>query len=209
MRITRMLMFLLLAAALALPVAAQDAVPSEVVPYEELPRLGAEDAPVKLLEFADFKCPHCARFANEVVPPIKQEYVANGDVAIYFMNFPVVAEDSVTAGRAAAAVYDMAGQEAFWTFYEAVFDKQGSASQSWATPAFLSSLAASEVSGLDREEMQRRLENDEYMSTVRRDFDIGRELGVRGTPTIFVGDEMLEDYGNMEQLRSLIEARLQ
>jgi protein-disulfide isomerase len=103
------LVFLVLTAAAALGQAAHDE-----IPYDELPRLGSADAPVKVVEFADFKCPHCKTFAEQIVPLMRNEFIRAGIAALYFMNFPVISGDSVTAGAAAAAVHDMYGNDAFW-----------------------------------------------------------------------------------------------
>lgn len=43
--------------------------------YSELPRIGNEDAPVKLVEFGDFKCPACSQFAGSMKPKIVQDFV--------------------------------------------------------------------------------------------------------------------------------------
>ena len=94
------------------------------IPYDELPRLGSADAPVKVVEFADFKCPHCKTFAEQIVPLMRNEFIRAGIASLYFMNFPVISGDSVTAGAAAAAVHDIYGNEAFWEFEKALFENQ-------------------------------------------------------------------------------------
>lgn len=51
--------------------------------------VGNPDAPVTLLEFSSFSCPHCATFHNSVLAPIKKDYVDTGKVRIVFMDFPL------------------------------------------------------------------------------------------------------------------------
>lgn len=176
----------------------------DAIPYEELPRMGDQNAPVKVVEFADFKCPHCKTFTTTVFPKLKQEFIDSGIVAFYYLSFPVISQDSVTAGAAASAVYDMYGADAFWDFQKALYRNQGNPGTRWATPEYLSSLAASVVSEADPEEVRRVLESDEYVSAVRRDLEVGQALGVRGTPTIVVGDTLVQNYRNYDEIRSLI-----
>lgn len=51
--------------------------------------IGDADAPVTMLEFSSLSCPHCARFHNEVLGPLKKDYVDTGKVRIVFMDFPL------------------------------------------------------------------------------------------------------------------------
>jgi protein-disulfide isomerase len=177
------------------------------ITYEELPRLGSADAPVKIVEFADFKCPHCKTFAGQIVPLMRNEFIRAGIAALYFAHFPVVASDSVTAGAAAAAVYDLYGNEAFWEYEKALFDNQGPMREEWATPEFLASLAASVVDGADEAEVLEAIESGEYIDVVRSNSRLGEELGVRATPTVVVGDTVVRDSGNYQRIRQVIESK--
>ncbi len=177
------------------------------IPYDELPRLGSADAPVKVVEFADFKCPHCKTFAEQIVPLMRNEFIRAGIASLYFMNFPVISGDSVTAGAAAAAVHDMYGNEAFWEFEKALFKRQGNPREAWATPEFLASLAASVVEGADEEALLDAIEAGDYVDVVRRDVQIGQELGVRATPWVIVGDTTVRDSGNYQRIRRVIESK--
>jgi protein-disulfide isomerase len=179
----------------------------DTVPYEELPRMGEADAPVKVVEFADFKCPHCKTFHDEVFPKLKEEFIDTGVVAFYYMHFPVISQDSVTAGAAAAAIHDMYGIDAFWTFQSTLYDNQGNPRQTWATPEFLASMAAAVIDEVNMRRLVRAIRNDAYVNVVRRDRSVGQELGVNGTPTLFVGDTMVQDYRDWEAIRSLINER--
>lgn len=65
--------------------------------YSEMMRLGKEDAPVKIVEFGDFKCPACAQFTGVIKPQIVQGYVDQNKAAFYFVNLAFIGKDSRTA----------------------------------------------------------------------------------------------------------------
>ena len=73
--------------------------------------LGKPDAPVTIVEYADYQCPYCARWALDTLPAIVDEYVRPGKVQIVFQGIAILGEDSVTALQT-AVVRRHAGQAA-------------------------------------------------------------------------------------------------
>ena len=57
--------------------------------YADNPKLGSDDAKIKIKVFSSLTCPHCASFHNKVVPEIKKNYVDSGKVQIIFIDFPL------------------------------------------------------------------------------------------------------------------------
>ena len=55
----------------------------------DLIKLGADSALVKIKIFSSFTCPHCANFHNKIIPDIKKEYVNSGKVQLIFIDFPL------------------------------------------------------------------------------------------------------------------------
>ncbi|MEU6677277.1 DsbA family protein [Streptomyces sp. NPDC046925] len=79
---------------------------------------GPEDAPVVLIEYADFKCGYCGKFARDTEPDLVKKYVEDGTLRIEWRNFPIFGADSESAARGAWA----AGQQGrFWQFHEAAY----------------------------------------------------------------------------------------
>lgn len=62
--------------------------------YEKQPHLGSEDAKVKVIEFADFKCPACKKWTATYLDTFIKDYVDSGKVQFYFMNFAFIDRDS-------------------------------------------------------------------------------------------------------------------
>src|SRR5690606_36063307 len=88
---------------------------SDAFNYVGLPVLGDPNAPIKIVEFGDYKCPACSVFNELIKPQIQSEYIDQGKVAFYFMNYPFLGTDSDTAALAAQAVYHQSN-EAFWSY---------------------------------------------------------------------------------------------
>ncbi|MEU6844074.1 DsbA family protein [Streptomyces sp. NPDC046716] len=79
---------------------------------------GRADAPVVLIEYADFKCGYCGKFARDTEPALVKKYVDAGVLRIEWRNFPIFGTESEAAARAAWA----AGQQGrFWQFHRAAY----------------------------------------------------------------------------------------
>ncbi len=147
---------------------------------------GDPDAPITILEFGDFQCPACQQFATFVKPQIDLAYVETGVARFVFHDYPVVSAHryAFLAARAARCALDQGG-EYFWPFHDQLFAHQStwSVSQSAPTNAFETYAA---TIGLDGDDFANCLDSDRHADVVSSNMRLGIELGVSGTPTIFV-----------------------
>ncbi|MGW4232916.1 DsbA family protein [Streptomyces sp. NPDC004980] len=79
---------------------------------------GRADAPVVLIEYADFKCGYCGTFARETEPELVEKYVKDGTLRIEWRNFPIFGKESEAAARASWAAGQ---QDRFWAFHRAAY----------------------------------------------------------------------------------------
>lgn len=82
---------------------------------------GDKNAPVTLIEFADFECPFCEQFFREAKPQIMKEYVDTGKVQFIFMNYPIFLSHP-NAVKAAEAGECAAEQGKFWEMHDLMFE---------------------------------------------------------------------------------------
>lgn len=145
------------------------------------PSLGPDDAVVTVVEFADYQCPFCSRYARETYPALMDRF---GDRIRYVVrNFPLVGRHP-HASKAAEAAECAADQDEFWTYRDHLFRNQASLD--------VESLARFAVElGLDPSAFQDCLDSGRKAEIVSRDVDDGRRYGVRGTPTFFVNGRIL------------------
>jgi protein-disulfide isomerase len=138
-------------------------------------RRGDPDAPVILVEYGDYQCPHCA-MARPVVRELLRSFCA--DLALVYRHFPLTEVHPLAATAAEAA--EFAGDNnAFWEMHEALFANQPRLS----LPAIFGIAGAV---GLPQAELQQALSAGTYRQKVRDDFMGGVRSGVNGTPCFFV-----------------------
>ncbi|MNZ38401.1 Disulfide bond formation protein D precursor [compost metagenome] len=174
--------------------------------YEKQPRLGSPDAKVKVVEFADYKCPACARWAITNMERFKQEYVDTGKVELFFMNFAFIDRDSILAASAGEAIFHQ-NNEKFWEFHQKLLEHQGDETKIWATQSYLIDFVKNNIEGIDYELFEKDLKNHTYMLDVKEDYKTGGNYGVNGTPQFFVNDQLIRDT-SYEGLAAAVDAAL-
>jgi len=139
------------------------------------PSIGAQSAPVTIVEFSDFQCPFCQR----VEPTLKQVREKYGDkVRLVWKDFPLtqIHPQAFKAGEAAHCAGD---QGKYWEYHDRLF-----ANQQALQPADLKKHAAD--LGMDAAAFGSCLDSSKYGERVRDGVAEGSRLGVNSTPTIFI-----------------------
>jgi protein-disulfide isomerase len=166
--------------------------------------LGSPDAPVKMVEYASFTCPHCAQFHNTVFDKLKAEYIDTGKVyftlrEVYFDRY----------GLWAALVARCGGEMRYYGIHDMLFAKQ----QEWAasdSPAQVveNLKTIGRAAGLDDAAMDVCLNDQANAEALIKQFQTNFEAdGVEGTPTLFINGTK---HSNMayDDLKVLIDAEL-
>lgn len=150
---------------------------------------GQPDAPVVIMEFADFQCGGCMNFATFRKPLIK-DYIDNGTVRFVWYDFPLVQihKNAVLAARAGRCANE---QGQFWPMHDRIFAEQGRWSES-NDAANLFIRYAGEV-GLDRAAFSECLRSDKYQKEVSENYELGNTLGVNATPTLFINGKKVQE----------------
>lgn len=94
--------------------------PADPVSLEGAAVKGSRDAQVAIIEYSDFQCPFCARFAVDTLPEIDKTYIATGKVLMAFRHLPLerIHPHAVDAGASA----ECAGrQNRFWEMHDRLF----------------------------------------------------------------------------------------
>lgn len=154
---------------------------------------GRVDAPVTLVEYGDFECPHCAR-AEPVVRSVVAE--SGGRVRLVFRHLPLT-DVHPNAALAAQAAEAAAAQGRFWEMHDMLFEHQDALG-----PADLARYARQ--LGLDVEQFNRELRDGTHAHRVARDVSGAEEAGAAGTPTFFLDDVLLDAVRDEAGFRSAV-----
>jgi protein-disulfide isomerase len=160
-------------------------------------RKGDPAAPLVLVEYGDYQCPHCA-----AAEPVVEALLANfgRDLQLIFRHFPLTQVHPLAETAAQAAEFSGA-HGAFWAMHSALFVYQSELSLR-AIHVIAGAL------GLDRGELDRALEAGVYAQKVRDDFIGGVRSGVNGTPTFYVNGLRHDDAPTFEVLCAALLAQL-
>ncbi|WP_017240576.1 DsbA family protein [Streptomyces sp. SS] len=162
--------------------------------------LGRADAPVVLVEYADFKCGYCGKFARDTEPVLVRKYVENGTLRIEWRNFPIFGEESEAVARASWA----AGQQGrFWEFHKAAY-ADGAKEKGFGKDRLAA--LAQEAGVPDAARFTKDSESQAAREAVRKDQEQGYELGATSTPSFLVNGRPIAGAQPLETFTEAIEA---
>ncbi len=166
------------------------------VSADDDPFLGAADAPITIVEFADFHCQYCSRFEHETLRPLLNDF--DGKIRIVYRDYPILGSGSVLAALAAECMKD---QGKFWEFHDKAFDNQ----QDLTREAFIG--YATEF-GIDVPTFTTCLDQQTHMDEISKDATEAQTLGVTGTPAFFINGTFVSGAQPYAVFASAINAEL-
>ena len=171
--------------------------PRVKVKTEDARSRGPQNAPVTIVEFADFQCPFCNR-TSETIKQLEKKYA--GQIRFVFRDFPLAFH--ANAAKAAEAGSCAQEQGKFWQMHDKLF-----ANQANLQPVDLKRYA-SEI-GLDAAQFKQCLDSEKYSKKWQSDRDEGESYGINGTPTFFVNGRMLAGAAPFETFAQMIDEELE
>ncbi|GIV98595.1 MAG: DSBA oxidoreductase [Herpetosiphonaceae bacterium] len=143
---------------------------------------GDPNAPVKVIEYADFQCPACAQVFRLLEPIIQQQYVETGKVQFIFHDFPLPMHKHALSAAAAARCAGDQGK--FWPMHDLLLSRQ----QQWQddddpTPRFRQ--YAAEI-GVEQPMFDQCLAQGAHIPALQAAADESFQRGITGTPTFVV-----------------------
>ncbi len=167
------------------------------------PYKGSPDAPLKIVEYADFACSHCADFAQslDALAPV---YIQTGKLQVVFRNFAFLTPESGPAAQAVECALDQ-GADKFWAYHDLLFSMQGRGS------AALSNTSLKAYAGqlnLDTAAFDKCLDSGAKAAVVEADHRDGVSKGVTGTPTWFINGEIMPGALPENELRQVFDQAL-
>lgn len=145
------------------------------IPTDGFPSLGPANAPITLVEFADFQCPFCRQWEQETYQPLLAAYP--GKIRIVYRDFPLTSihPNAMPAAEAAQCANE---QGKFWAFHDKLFSSENLSADVYKQYA--------QDLGLDMTKFNDCLTSHKYAQAIQADSDFATNLGINSTPTFFI-----------------------
>jgi protein-disulfide isomerase len=143
--------------------------------------LGNPNGDVTLVEFFDYNCTYCKHALSDMLELLKED----PKLRVVLKEFPVLGPGSVEAAQVAVAVrmQDEGGRK-YLEFHQRLLGSRGTADRARA-------LAAAEDAGLDIARLEQDMKSPEVKSTLEENFRLAQPLGLNGTPSYVIGDQVV------------------
>jgi protein-disulfide isomerase len=159
------------------------------------PSIGNPNGDVTLVEFFDYNCGYCKHALGDVMKLVKDD----PKLKVVLKEFPVLGPGSVDAAKVAVAVRMQDSGHKYFEFHKRLLGGRGEANKERA-------LAAAKDAGFDIARIQKDMESPEVANTIRESMGIAQALGINGTPTFIVANEMVVGAMGYDALKSKIDA---
>jgi protein-disulfide isomerase len=158
--------------------------------------LGNPNGKVTMVEFFDYNCPHCKDGVSDMVNLLKADH----DLRFVLKEFPILAQGSVDAAHVAVAVrmQDPTGSK-YLAFHQKLFSTRGMVDQARA-------LEVAKDVGCDMTRISKDMNSPEVQTTIDEDMKLADAIGVDGTPSYVIGDQLIVGQIGFDKLQQKIAA---
>jgi len=153
--------------------------------------LGNPDGDVTLVEFFDYNCGYC----RAALPDLAALLAEDPDLRVILKEFPILSNESIDAARIGVLVAE-SGVD-YWSFHEALFTSRGQVDKTVA-------LAAAGELGLSPVNLELQMGEERVARTIQTSYEIAQALGITGTPTYIIGNEIIPGAIGADELKARI-----
>ena len=168
--------------------------------------LGKPDAPVQVIEFADFECPACGQFATLSEPDIRKRLIEPGTISYRFYDYPLPMHKNTWPASNAAACADEQGK--FWEFHDLLYQTQdrwnGEATDN---PDKVMKDYARGL-GLNASQFDQCIDSKKYQAKIQAHLSIAEQRKIMQTPTFIIGDQQVAAALPYDELAKYINTAL-
>ncbi|MBU1322870.1 DsbA family protein [Patescibacteria group bacterium] len=165
---------------------------------------GDKKAKVTIVEFTDYQCSFCKRYAEETMAQIEKEYVATGKVKYIARSLPL--EFHQFAKQAAEAANCAGVQGKYFEYSDQLFANQ----EAWSKETDVTKIFAGYAAtlGLNEAKFSQCVTNGEQKATVEADVALAKKGGLGGTPSFVINGKILVGAQPFAQFKAVIDAAL-
>jgi protein-disulfide isomerase len=162
------------------------------------PAKGPEKAPVTIVEFSDMQCPHCAKAA----PALDQLLAQEPEARFIFQNFPLPAHNWAEKAAGYVDCVGRASNDAVWKFIQKTFEDQANITEANVDEKLK---AIATAAGAKGDEIAACAVKPETKSRVEASLELGKSLGVTGTPTLFINGRNVPGGAPVDLLKKIVD----
>lgn len=181
---------------------------AEALPNPDGMALGDPNAPVTIDVFEDFQCPACQYFTESIEPNIINYLVKEGKARFVFHNYPFIDGDGASNGgesdQAANAAMCANEQGKFWEMQSVIYANWNGENQGNLSSRKLKAFA--ETISLDTDAFNSCFDANKYKDAIQADFELGQQMGVSGTPSVFVNGQKVGQPGKIASYQEIATA---
>jgi protein-disulfide isomerase len=168
--------------------------------------MGSPDAPVKIVEFADFECPACAQFAMLTEPDIRERLVKTGLASVEFYVFPLPMHANTWS--ASNAAYCANEQGKFWEMHDRLFYTQDLwNTQSTSNPGKKMLGYAADI-GLDAGKFEECFDSKRHYPNIKASGAEAEKRQINETPSFIIGGKKYAGSIPYDEVKKLVDAEL-
>ena len=168
--------------------------------------LGKADAPVQVIEFADFECPACGQFATLAEPDIRKRLIDVGTISYRFYDFPLPMHKNTWHASNAAACADEQGK--FWEMHDQLFNAQDQWNgQATSRPKGKFQEYAKGI-GLNVDQWEACYDARKYEPRIKANEQMATKRGASQTPTFVIGNKMIGGAISFDHFKALVDSAL-
>lgn len=161
---------------------------------------GSPDAPVTVIEYADFQCPACAYFFRELEDDLDKQYIETGQVKLEFREFPLPQHGNAVVTAEAARCAGVQGK--FWPMHDLLFSRQ----RQWQSDRNIRPrlLGYASETGVDAEAFGQCLESGQFNAAVTAAGQAAQQAGIAATPSFVIGDQTFDANAVMPAIAAAV-----
>ena len=168
--------------------------------------LGDKNAPVTIIEYASFSCPHCAVFYQDGFAKLNEDYIKTGKAKFIYRDFPLN-KPALFAASLALCNVKKDNVAKYYNNVKSLYKSQ----ESWAFDEnFLKKLEnIAKLNGINEQDFKKCMGNiDEQKRILEGRLAAAKNLFVQSTPTFFINGQIISGYSGYSELRNIIEQKL-
>ena len=168
--------------------------------------LGKPDAPVQVIEFADFECPACGQFATLSEPDIRKRLIEPGTISYRFYDYPLPMHKNTWPASNAAACADEQGK--FWEMHDQLFDAQDQWNGQATSRPKSKFKEYAKALGLDVNKWEACYDAQKYQPRIKSNQQMAEKRGASQTPTFVIGNKLVGGAISYDNFKALVDSAL-